>query len=481
MKRFTTTWIAAAVVVALIAFTFFDNKQSKERQAKSEKDQLILPMQAEEIQRIAISRSDGNLVLERDLSKPLKEWQLVEPVKDRADQQMLASFIEGLLQEKTVETVSEDQSPEAVKRFGLDDGASQKPSQLQVTARPAESTRQASLTQSIIKIGATKAYDGNLYAIIAGKKGIYLVSSAWAGHLGKSANEFRDKLLMRTELTEVGKVLLKYQGGPELRFEKSNDAWRATKGGDGSPIGKAQIEDFINKVKALRALDFAERNLNSTKLLAKPDIEIGFYRTANDTQSSYSLKIAKQIEKQPSRLSTSSDLTMPANLYPDLVEQLRKKAEDFYDRKAAFQFSVDEVKRLAIRGPEGKSVFEKNDGKWIRTKVNQAESLQPAIDGAKLDELLRKLSKLEALRHLGPKAQVSLKQETNLEAKNDKGDVIFSMSWGAPIFDKADSKRPEAKVIPVYTSREKKWALGVTEGSINELGLAGLSAATKGK
>src|SRR5205814_1832989 len=83
-----------------------------------------------------------------------------------------------------------------------------------------------------------------------------------------------------------------------------------------------------------------------------------------------------------------------AEVNRSLVESLRSTEQDFYERKAPFKFDAAAVKRVEVDAPEIKAGFEKKGDAWAIADAG----LQKEADGAKLNDLVEKLSRMEAFR-----------------------------------------------------------------------------------
>jgi Domain of unknown function (DUF4340) len=457
-KKFGWTYLFGAVVVALIGFTVFDFQRAEKAETEKEASSRVLSLEASDVAAFEYSVK-GEV---RRLEKKDDRWIVVLPFQDSADQQAVQTFIESLLSERVQETVKEGEGIN-LSTYGLD-----KPLlTLDISTLSAKTS---------LRIGSVKAYDGSLYGQIDDQKKILLLSSAWDVYLSKPARELRDKRVYRGDpKAKALSVNLKGQvEGKRVALDFKRDekgAW-VSQTLAGQKLSEKSVDAFVEQVKALRAFDFTSiQSSNKAGLksvgLEKPGYEISI--SFEGAAQPFKLGFAEEEKKEDTNIQTlSSDLPLALAVYKVAARKLMVSSKNFLDPKAPFQFDVNKVASIHIHAenltPPVTLDFQKKGNDWTR-------GLQSPADSTKLNELLEKLTRLEAVRFFDQAdvpAKKSIPSKISLLAAD--GSEIFEMSWGDTFTEKAHGDKPEAVVLPVLTNQSKE-PVGIAEGSIKSLGL----------
>jgi hypothetical protein len=450
MKSFRWTLIAVALVAALFVFTIYDFKRSESTQEQSEKEKSIIKLNLSDIIRVEVLNRMGSIVVEKQDG----EWHLTSPVKDKADTQAIESLLSQIEGEKTISTVVEGDNIQ-FETFGL----KQPVTRLKLQVQDGKSEE--------IKIGAIKAFDGNLYAQIDDEKRVSLVSQSWDSLLAKSPNDLRDKHLLRTDFNAEDLMKIEFKS-PDFTLVKVGPHWKMAKGAIDFPLVDDFIKQFIDKLKGTRAL-----NLHKHEPI-KAAYEISLFNKVKPFFHA-SLGEEKKADRGAATVEAqSSDYQDGLTLTAAVVETLRRTPQDFYDKKFAFQFSASDVARIEIESNDLKAKF---NGKFIK-KGDNWESVEPAlqnrVDSSKLNALVTKLSGLQAVRVLDSIEKTKkLKNQSRIILMKAQGEPVFEFAWGDVAIEKATASRPEARYYLAHTNKADV-ILGVSEGEVKGLGLDNL-------
>lgn len=466
MKNFRWTLVFGLVVAGLVAFTVYDYKRSNQVEEKKNEEAKIVPFKTDDVSRIEIRAKDAKIVMEKKDGK----WKLLEPVQDSGDTQSILSLLASVEGEKVKETVVEGPDV-AWTPYGLD----QPVTAFKVTSNDGQ-TRE-------LQIGSIKAYDGSLYGRLGDEKRVVLVSSNWDVQLSKPVREFRDKHLFRqdpapafdsieiqvNETDQKSNVHLKKVDGKKWELVGAKDPY---------PVSEEAVNAYIDQVKSLRAVDFGEekdgKGVLSKSGLAQPGLIV---RLQEGEKNPFEIKAEAPPKKEGAEIGNlhvvSSDVQPVLSVYQSGLNGLKKREEDFYDKKLPFQFTVGEVGRVKIATPSVTAELVKEGDKWVPAD----KGLQKDVDSGRLNEMLGKLSKLEAIRFLQPirKGQKppSWKGESSIELSKASGEPVFDFAWGEAVVEKAAGGKPETRYLPARTTRVDR-VIGVPEASVNDLALASI-------
>jgi hypothetical protein len=471
MKISRSLVVVGVLVAGLAAFTIYDSKRVEKQEEKKSEDSRLFRLKPDDIQKIEISGKKGAFVLERKD----KKWSLISPIQDSADDTMVLSIINSLEGEKSISTVI-DGGDLTLSRFGLD-----KPEFIFKVTGTGGKTEE-------VKIGSERAYNLSLYVQLNNEPRVLMASSNWEAQLNKNLVDLRDKRPYRAKLEgDVTHLEIKNKD-QTLIFDKNEKGWKQTSPAapPEPPIASAVVDGYIEQVKALRGLDIRAEDKDAKGESAKqgllnPGLEITL---ANKKSEKYVLKAAAPATGKANELNppnvpvVGSDAPQVYGVVASAIDPLRKKADDFLDRKFAFQFKPEDVGRIKIEASGAMSVkaeFVKKGEKWELLPSDDKGALQKEPDSGKLNELAARVSALEAVRFLETdKAQPKSSSESRIELLKGSGEKVFEMSWGSPIMEKVVGPKmqmqAQATFVPVQTSLLKR-KIGVPEASIRALGI----------
>lgn len=476
MKRNKGTILALVIVAALVVFTIFDTKKAEKKEQQERDAKLLFKISASEIAKIELEDKDPARVLEK------KEgvWHLTAPIEDLVDMQELTSVLEAIEHETALDTVSEDANDLAT--FGLE-----KPGLV------VKVTNDKGETQ-LVRFGSVSTFDGNLYVQRGDEKKVWVTGTGLEAQLSKKLTEWRDKHLYRGPKERMFTSIdleerdAKGKTKHHLRLVKRDKEW--TMSGYDIPIEIAAVEAFIEQVRALRALDFTDRDKKDAaarkdEKLDPPRIKVSL---GDGKAEPYTVEIGPPLvdaDKAP-HAATSSDLPKIVSVYGAAVSTIEKRPEDFLDRKSPFRYQVNDAARIELNVPRAsppyEAVFEKKGPDWVLvSSKTPTGGLQKDFNGTKLNDVLTRMSVLEAVRFLepidgpGPAAKAQLDSSIRLLKKD--GAVEFEMKWGKPVTVKPNADDPEATYVPASTSSSKR-LVAIPQGSLEGLGLTDLFSTT---
>jgi len=487
MKRFLWTWVAAVGVVALAFFTVFDGKRIENKENETESQKQVMKLPIDSVARIEIKTRNATTVLDKDPGKPAESaWRLSSPVQDEADFLAVESLLNQAEAEKSHKTVAEGEKLD-LKAFGLDEPLTR----LMLSDKNGKSVE--------IRIGSVRAYDGSLYARIGDEKKVLLVSSGWDLMLAKLPKDFRNKRPLRQselKLADLKRIVLRPKGAAPFELVRGENGpvedgpvedgpvengqfekWQV-KGGEDFPVDGEKVAGFFERIKDFRARDFAEDETakKAGAALAKAPASVAFYKESQaKAQPVFTMTIAfDPASKTEDYFGRSSDLAQPLLMTRSALDVFDKTAQDFYDRKRPFRFAAAEIARVEVASPELKASFDKKGDAWELA----AGDLRKKADSARLNELVARLSQMEALRILAPQApkapQANDKFASRISLKKADGALVFELAWGVVEIEKASGHRPEARFLRASAKTSSEYRVGIAEGEIENLGLAAL-------
>jgi hypothetical protein len=465
MKRFLWTWIALLAVGLLFLLTMYDGRRMEGKKAAEEKDKTLIKVAMDAIVKIEIVKRGENVVLEREAQGADRIWNLIRPFRDRADDEAISQLLGQLSAEKAIQTIVEG-SDLQLEAFGL----STPLGYIRISTNDGKTHE--------VRIGTVHAYDSNLYAQVDQEPRVLLVTGSWDIILSRGTKDLRNKNVFpnrELKFTELKRIKVSRPaegavGGFEIK--KDGESWKIV-GGRNFPVANDKLEAVFEQIKTLRALQFIDREsgedlAKAQRALRQAELSIELFTESKEPV--FSVKLNPEVgSKFGVYYAAVAGRSEVVTISSGSVTSLDKTVQDFYDRQLPFRFKPEEVGKVEISTPELTGEFTKKDTKW---SVSNPE-LQKRLDTAKIDSILERLSRMEALRILAPLSQ-SGQMKSRLILKNKNDEKIFEFAWGSELqTEKMAGRKPEARFLSAFTSLSDHY-LGIAESEILNLGIATL-------
>lgn len=202
------------------------------------RDKSILPFEKNDVERIQMTAPGGNWVLARTGGV----WNLLSPVKARADENAVDSFLNQFLWAKAKEYAEEN--PKSLVPYGL--------------SRPAmvlTLTMGADKSQKILSLGKLKGKD-RIYGKDSGRSAVFLADTSLLREFKKTAFELRDKKIVFFQTDSVRSIEVSYPDRPALICRKDTaDNWLIESPKKAKAIS-FKINTILNDIRDLQAKDF---------------------------------------------------------------------------------------------------------------------------------------------------------------------------------------------------------------------------------
>ena len=280
--------IALVILVGLGGLLYLQKRSEKREEAtytfQSSKNQLpkfgVTEAESKQVDQISIEQpaGDAGKGAKVVLKKENNEWQLLEPVKAKANTSNVDSIL-GNLKELTLNEVISDTS-DSYAEYGVDDKS----------AVHAEFNKGSEVVADLyFGHGGSR---GQMVRL-AGKTGVYIIKGYSSYLYTREAKQWRDMVLLKFDDAKVKSVEIQNEHGA-FEFSKASDkdkkadagtgdktSWSAKfkkgKAGALAPIARldsSKVDDMVRAYKELTALDFAQGPVNTG--LASPIATVTF-------------------------------------------------------------------------------------------------------------------------------------------------------------------------------------------------------------
>jgi hypothetical protein len=341
-----------AVAGGLFGFIqFYESKQLTTMEA-ADREQHVLNFNRDDIDEIVITSNEDKI----DIQRHGPQWDLVSPVKDRADQAQIAElFTKCEMLDKTSTITEKDKKK--LKEYGV----TKSNLKLKLVGKKAPPE---------LLFGRDAAVEGKQYVGFEGSNSVFVVGNDLRGIIARKADDFRDHRLSTIDVTKIDKLTLKTAAG-EIELSKDRDHWQLTK-----PLkaraDDAKINDFLATVFGMQIFAFVPEkgaNLN-TFGLSEPLGTITVSALTEDKP--VVLELGGHDEKG---MHTYARLSNRGSVYllPKVIDKaLALKPNDFRDRHL-MRVDLDLVDRITLE-PAGKPklVFQRTQEDWILRQEKRA-------------------------------------------------------------------------------------------------------------
>ncbi len=348
------------------------------------RDTSLVDLARDDVVRMTLETPETTLRLDR-AEDETDRWVLAEPLSARADPESVTELVRtavGLIAADFVKDGVED-----FAHYGLagprlavtlytagkkddaedEDAGEEATDEADNEAAPAE-------PEPAVRIafgGWADLEQKSVYARLDDSKTIMSVEKQDFTKLNKSLEDLRDRHVLAVDTDRVERVAVDVpaalaEGDEAVAYTltKKDGAWQVqAEGGETMAADSGAVEDLLEELAGLKVLYFAEGEHAEAAEGFKP---VGSVR----------LKVEKKAAEVGFEFGArESDVpSLVRNLREDWVGRINEKDLEHLDRpwlrlvdRQVTEFEPERVTRLAIRGPDRTTVFEKQDGAWTMT------------------------------------------------------------------------------------------------------------------
>ncbi len=274
--------------------------------------QIIYAPRTDVITSLRLTSPQNDILL---VQSPDKGWQMLEPIKTKADDKAVNKLIyilDGIHAKRFV-----TEKPAGLARYGLD-----KPGLIvEITGKEKNAGRQTLL------LGKKDETDREIYAKLQNKDDVFSFPAEAGDFLKKTVFDLRDKQLFSINQVDITKLELIHTDQYIILTRKLRDIhWKMQKPEKAS-TNFIVIAKMLNKLNTLKAEDIIEQPDTKTGYgFDNPVLRLNLYLKGADTPSHSLIIGAKQPKTGLSYAKADNKIVM---LETKLLNELGKKALDF--------------------------------------------------------------------------------------------------------------------------------------------------------
>lgn len=405
-------------------FIFFKGKEFTGKQEKQKDINETYAIKHDEIKKIRLSFKNESVkpyLVARDADD---KWQIVEPIKAKADEDKVDDLLDDLLNKKVKRRLKETD----LAKFGLDVPTVQL--ELWTTGEEAYKT---------FLIG-NEAIGYSVYAKEKSDTDVITIESSALSDFDKSYTDLRDRVVMSFSQGDVKELSLNYPDETRITCKKDAEGIWMLDSPTQAKADKTEINNVLDALKSLKvgAFESDEAGDLSKYALDKPRIEVTI--SVGEAKDEQILLVGEYV---PDANRVYIKRGVGDSIYSvnkDIVAKLTKKAYDLRD-KLVIAFQRTEVNKFEIKEGDTTIICEKDEkGDWKITKPVEIKADKAAVDDVlfELDSLKAQKFVTDAPKELSPygldkpQIEVSLYEAYQTEPKT----LLFGKKEGSLVYVK---------------------------------------------
>lgn len=184
------------LVMALLLFggyAVYDYFNEQKAEEKATEESRLMTVNFEQVNKIEILKADSSKIV---LTRDVDGWELIEPIKDLADNTVAEDFVKNAFPERIIE-IAKDGDNIDWSLYGLD-----KPLAV-ITFKTTVGT------ENVFEISDKKNFEENVFARRNKENKVLVLNSIWQIRANKTVNDFRDMRFLRSKIASVDEVKVK--------------------------------------------------------------------------------------------------------------------------------------------------------------------------------------------------------------------------------------------------------------------------------
>jgi Domain of unknown function (DUF4340) len=369
-----TLVVLAVLVAGLGGFLLVDNQwlAPKREKAESAKGRLWT-VDSKDVESFTIARKDDTIKLKRTGDG----WEMVEPVKTRADGAVASEVLTDLTTARVDREI--DANPTKLADFGLEPPAATVTLDVKGQAKPLTLT-----------VGGKNPTGVWVYAREGSKPAVVALGESVARDTARPVADFRDKTLVAFDRKNVTAIDLDLGDGSRMTLEpEEGGKWKVARPGP-YRADSDLVSDMLERLAAARIKEFETAPKSpATYGLDKPS-KITLWLGKDKDRTAKTILVGKvDADKKVVYVQREGDgevLLVPSEVW-DKVPKTVAMARD----KTVFPYAYDKVNRVEIDSAGGKVTLERDGTGW---KITAPEALK--ADAGAVNGLLWKIRDLRA-------------------------------------------------------------------------------------
>lgn len=447
MRKNKALFMWGAVATVAIAAAVFEFQWEKLQEEKKSQANRVFRVESSQVAALEVTGASftvnrggtpmmtNKFRVEKTTGEKGDAWFIKSPIEERADQDEVQGFIEGLVQERATEVSLNDPSVDW-SQFGLD-----KPmGSLQIFDRSGQS--------SMLSIGSRKNFQGDAYLRRGDESKVLLGTSSWFGRVEKTLLDFRDKRILRHPSMTIQSVKIQ-QGNKLTQFQLKDARWFSpdhpewkldqTKVREvlAALVGDV-ISDFTREGE-VPAIDLKEWGLSTPALTLSVMIE--------GQTKPWTAEISK-VQDHNHFIKVSDPAMVVSVMSAEAGKFFDIDLQKFRDPRSPFDFDQGKVAKVEVK--LGKDFFkaQKSGTEWSIVEKSIEKGVdQVALTPETVTNLLKRLRDLEVEQFSGPAAAINDSVATQIRLSDEQDQTLLQLVLGEASKNKKGEVQSKATLM----------------------------------
>ncbi|MGE5842725.1 MAG: DUF4340 domain-containing protein [Deltaproteobacteria bacterium] len=261
--KYRSTLIYFVLAVLVVAFYFYETRKEEKRKSAEEESRTLFSVKADDVTSFALKSGDQEVRFE----KKSGTWEILHPVRSKADPFALTRLLNRLTGLKVLRLVSEN--PKDLSEFGL------REPEVTLAFRAGEQ-------ENTLSIGYISPIEKGYYVSKGGDRKVYFISGDDKRALDRPLLELRDKKLFDLKTDLVQRVVIERKGA-RWDLHKKEEKW-SLEGHEDLKLDPEKVEVFVRPTVWAEAMSFEKEEVTDLKPygLDAPQARVGL---SDGTQS----------------------------------------------------------------------------------------------------------------------------------------------------------------------------------------------------
>jgi hypothetical protein len=323
--RSTAIYLLVLLLVGGIYFVMDAKKKEASREEKQSK--RVFDFDPSTVKEIQIKSGENGAIR---LAKT-DRWKIAEPIEADVDRTVFADFFSSLQDLQKERRIEESAGKPEI--FGLD-----KPS---LVVRILAGDKWLDLN-----VGAQNPVETGRYARTGQDGDIFMISSSTYTGLNKRLKDFRRKELFSWLPDQISEVDIKWQGEDEFSLERQGGSkqWKCP-GKPDLAIKTRKVEDLLDQLHWLRAVDFAEKDLMPSQVLLEITLKLKDGKTSK-------LRVANSDDAKQEAIADCSEIQGPVFVASHILTSLPRSVVSLADRSLVSADAPD-IRKITWKSENG--------------------------------------------------------------------------------------------------------------------------------
>jgi hypothetical protein len=435
--RTTLALLAVAAVLGVLALV-----APKDRQEEIPSRNVFKDLKEDEVNRIEVKAGDRELVIEKRTDAAEPWWEIVKPVKARADKQLVTRIVSDVRYLSSRGFVPESElASRGLANYGLD-----KPAATAAFKAPG-------VTCALAFGGALPGKEDEIYARAEGLPGAVVIGKSLLEDLRKAPEDFLDRTLFTLESWKADKISLRI-GGEDAELVKKDADWQIEKPEEIREKAEyTPVNTFLTGLRDLRWKDFVAEK-PSPEDLEKYGLKTPVSRyaiTSAEAKKTETLLVGGPVKEEKKAEPPKDDKKADEKKEEPALRVYARKGEDgpvvtveaatldklpkridLLRTKKIWTATVDTLSRIEVKLGDAATVLEraKDGNDWayvkpegLKTDAGLVSEFVTALTGAEVEEFYeRKMADPKTYGFDQPAAWLGLTVKTKATVTVGEGD-----------------------------------------------------------